>query len=61
MSMDSLRNQVRHALKEREDGLVENLTTRQNEPASVMHTVIGEIAGVRWALKVLDEIYRELN
>jgi hypothetical protein len=61
MSMDSLRNTVRHVLEDREKGLVEGLTTRQNDPASVMHTAIGEIAGIRWALKVLDETYRELN
>jgi hypothetical protein len=61
MSMDSLRNQVRLALRERLNEVTSNLTTRQNVPASVMHTAIGEIKGLRLALDVLDETYRELN
>lgn len=61
MSMDSLRNQVRLALRERLNEVTSNLTTRQNDPASVMHTAIGEIKGLRLALDVLDETYRELN
>jgi hypothetical protein len=61
MSMDSLRNQVRHLLQERLDEVTSNLTTRQNDPASVMHTAIGEIKGLRLALDVLDTTYRELN
>jgi hypothetical protein len=61
MSMDSLRNQVRLALQERLNEVTSNLTTRQNDPASVMHTAIGEIKGLRLALDVLDETYRELN
>jgi hypothetical protein len=61
MSMDSLRNQVRLVLQERLNEVTSNLTTRQNDPASVMHTAIGEIKGLRLALDVLDETYRELN
>jgi hypothetical protein len=61
MSMDSLRNQVRLALQERLNEVTNNLTTRQNDPASVMHTAIGEIKGLRLALDVLDTTYRELN
>jgi hypothetical protein len=61
MSMDSLRNTVRRELNERLDEVTSNLTTRQNDPASVMHTAIGEIKGLRLALEVLDTTYRELN
>lgn len=61
MSMDSLRNTVRRELQARLDEVTSNLTTRQNDPASVMYTAIGEIKGLRIALEVLDETYRELN
>ena len=61
MSMDALRNDVKHAIEGRIKGLTEALLLQGEASEATIRVRIGEIQGLRFALNELDETYRQLN